>query len=280
MKVIKKADKPPSAGSVAEASRRSPNQKPALMIRLVFCQCGFVPIVVREINEALDLRLGNALRPYLKGVTLRKFIGQDPSNILSHRLLVGPRCGAEVADTDGLYGIANKAGQCSMTLGVHLFLCSCFRWYSRLGSVVENDGRLATRSSDSEQQNEEMSFRVMRVLRRATPSNLSAALGGASVDVYPCPLCPRLRLQAAMAVILGFRRHPHLTPALAAASGSMALRAERKASFKGSCRGRSVAGGKARALCAASVLRRAGTAARASGPYCLSAMAACHCAPG
>lgn len=201
VKVIKKADKPPSAGSVAEASLCLPNQKPALMIRLVFCQCGFVPIIVREINEALDLRLGNALRPYLKGVTLRKFIGQYPSNILSHRLLVGPRCGAEVADTDGLYGIANKAGQCSMTLGVHLFLCYCFRWYSRLWSVVENDRRLATRSSDSEQQNEEMSFHVMRVLRRATPSSLSAAPGGASVDVYPCPLCPRLQLRAAMAVV-------------------------------------------------------------------------------
>jgi hypothetical protein len=187
VKVIKKGDKPPSAGTVAETSRRSPNQKPALMIRFVFCQCGFVPIIVREINEALDLWLGNGLRPNLKGVTLRKFIGQYPSNILSHRLLVGPRCGAEVADTDGLYGIANKAGQCSMTLGVHLFLCCCFRWYSRLWSVVENDGRLATRSSDSEQQNEEKSFHVIRVLQRPTRGSVTAVPLGASVRIHPTP---------------------------------------------------------------------------------------------
>src|ERR1035438_8482691 len=46
-----------------------------------------------------------------------------------------------------------------------------------------------------------MSFHVKRVLRRATPSSLSAAPRSASIDVYPCPLCRRLRLRAAMAVV-------------------------------------------------------------------------------
>ena len=109
VKIIKKGDKPPFASTVAEASLCLPNPKPSFTIHLVFCKHS-VPIIVPEINEALNLRLRHPLRPYLKAVTLCKFVGQHSGNILSYRLLVGPRRGAEVADTDSLYGFANKSG--------------------------------------------------------------------------------------------------------------------------------------------------------------------------
>ena len=107
VKIIKKADKPPSAGTVAEASLCLPNQQPSFTIPLVFSK-HFVPIIVREIDEALNLWLSHNLRPYLKRVALRESVGQYSSNILAHLLLAGPGRGAEVADTDRLYGIANK----------------------------------------------------------------------------------------------------------------------------------------------------------------------------
>jgi len=89
VKVIKKGDKPPSAGTVAEASLCLPNQKPSFTIPLVFCKHS-VPIIVREINEALNLRLRHHLRPYLKAVTRCKSIGQCASNVFSHPFLAGP----------------------------------------------------------------------------------------------------------------------------------------------------------------------------------------------
>lgn len=76
------------------------------MILLVFCK-KFVPIIVREINEALNLRLTNSLRPYLVSVEIYRFRREQSCKIFADLLLISPPL-TEVADADGFYGITKE----------------------------------------------------------------------------------------------------------------------------------------------------------------------------
>ncbi len=145
VKLIVRSHEIPSAGGVAKAGLRIPDEQPTVAAVLLRRE-KLIPVLIGKFHDALDFWHPHALRPNLKTKNSRGFVAEKPGNIRADIFFARPRRFVEIADADGFDRSRRQRGECNRVSfgGQRLFLSGRFAMRLALASAgIPIFGRLS-----------------------------------------------------------------------------------------------------------------------------------------